>query len=91
VRIVDVGDVQPPHFGKYSIHVTMKHMRCPNAVCAQDYAPQHTFESVAAALKALSRTTDDVFNRIEVRVSRPACDGVRYESTVVAAVGSDDN
>jgi hypothetical protein len=38
-------------------------------VAAQDYIPADTFVSIAASLKTLMRVTDDVFGRIEDRVS----------------------
>ena len=39
------------------------------AVVVQDVAPAEAFGSVAAALKALSATTDAVFSKIEHRVA----------------------
>jgi len=41
---------------------------CSPAVVVQDVSPAATFQSVAASLKALSKTTETVFNSIEARV-----------------------
>ena len=38
-------------------------------MASQDYVPDDTFASIAAALKDLMRVTDDVFGRIEGQVS----------------------